>query len=418
MPVTHILRPTSIEQLRKRAKALLRGYREGEDEALKLFAEFMSPPPMRSEAQLADAQLVLARRHDFPGWPRMKQGIELFNAICADDVKEVFALMAAHPHLRTERVTGVTSNWGPPLACAAQVNARQVVSALLKAGGQDLEAGLGRAVLHGRSRMAREILRAGARVAPDEVMGPCETLNAKGLKFVLGLGAPLDDGRGNRLAPLGLVLETYSRWPEGKHGCLEILSDHVELPDTPVMALHRGRIDLLEAHLARDPGMLRRTFSHRDIYPLECGCSADETLGLHGTPLAGTTLLHMAADFDELAIARWLLKNGADVNARAEVDADGFGGHTPLFNVVVSQSWRCGRQRDGKFARLLLKAGADVSLRASVRKGFRFVDDEAVREYRDVTALEYGRRFHERAWLSSVAMGEIERVLSTSHPRA
>ncbi len=30
----------------------------------------------------------------------------------------------------------------------------------------------------------------------------------------------------------------------------------LELPDTPVMALHRGRIDLIEAHLSRDPDLL------------------------------------------------------------------------------------------------------------------------------------------------------------------
>ena len=28
----------------------------------------------------------------------------------------------------------------------------------------------------------------------------------------------------------------------------------LNLPDTPVMALHRGRIDLLEKHLSADPG--------------------------------------------------------------------------------------------------------------------------------------------------------------------
>ena len=30
---------------------------------------------------------------------------------------------------------------------------------------------------------------------------------------------------------------------------------------------------------------------------------------------------------------------GADANARATIDAEGFGGHTPLFNAVVCGPW-------------------------------------------------------------------------------
>lgn len=102
------------------------------------------------------------------------------------------------------------------------------------------------------------------------------------------------------------------------------------------MALHRGRIDLLEKHLALDPQLLTRTFSHEEIYPPELGCH-DEVLATQGTPLGGTTLLHMCVDYDEMDIARWLIEKGADVNAKAATDANGFGGHTALFNTVMSQ---------------------------------------------------------------------------------
>jgi len=76
----------------------------------------------------------------------------------------------------------------------------------------------------------------------------------------------------------------------------------LELPDTPTMAIHRGRIDLLEEHLRRDSALLSRTFSHEEIYPPEVGCH-DELLATNGTPLSGTTLLHMAIDYDEFEIA-------------------------------------------------------------------------------------------------------------------
>ena len=63
-------------------------------------------------------------------------------------------------------------------------------------------------------------------------------------------------------------------------------------------------------------------------------------LGLHGTPLAGTTLLHLSIDFDEREIFDWLLDNGADVNAAAAVDEEGFGGFgTPLYNALVSNTY-------------------------------------------------------------------------------
>ena len=41
----------------------------------------------------------------------------------------------------------------------------------------------------------------------------------------------------------------------------------------------------------------------------------------------------MCVDYDELEIARWLIGRGMDVNVRAAVDADGFGGHTALSSV-------------------------------------------------------------------------------------
>ena len=55
-------------------------------------------------------------------------------------------------------------------------------------------------------------------------MGVCETLNPAGLGFLADLGAPFTDRKGNRLAPLGLALETYGRNPAGKHAVLEIFA--------------------------------------------------------------------------------------------------------------------------------------------------------------------------------------------------
>jgi ankyrin repeat protein len=178
----------------------------------------------------------------------------------------------------------------------------------------------------------------------------------------------------------------------------------IAMPDTPPMALHRGGIDLLENHLQRDPQLLSRTFSHQEIYPPELGCHADESLALHGTPLAGTTLLHISIDYDEIEIMRWLIAHGADVNAKAAVDADGFGGHTPLFGCVVSQAYRCPVRTDDLVARLLLDHSANPNARASLRKRLRFTKDDQMHEYHDVTPLAWGERFQDQDWVNRAAM--------------
>jgi hypothetical protein len=236
-------------------------------------------------------------------------------------------------------------------------------------------------------------------------MGPAETQNGEGMAFLLELGASISDEHGDRLAPVAMVLETYCRDPRGKHKCLELLGVHgIDLPDTPAMAIHRGRIDLLESHLRRDPNLFSRTFTHQDIYPLELGCHEDESLALHGTPLAGGKLMHLCVDYDEMETARWMIEHGADVNAAADVDVAGFGGHTPLFGCVVSQPVRTRLRTDDSFARLLLDHGADPNARASLRKRLRFVEDESMHEYQGVTPLSWGERFHDQTWVNREAM--------------
>jgi hypothetical protein len=394
-----------LEQVKHQAKDLLRAIHQGDPSAV---AELQAHHPERIEsadAKLADAQLTLARSYGIPSWPRLVLACRLTDAIWRDDTDTVRELVLKHPKLLHEDARGVKGNWGPPMSYAANLGRDRIIAMLRELGADDVQSAFDRACLQGQIETARQLYAMGARPARDAVMGPAESLNGKGLAFLIDLGAPISDQHGDRLAPVALVLETYSRNPSGKHRCLELFAKHgVALPDTPTMAVHRGRVDLLEEHLRHDPGLLGRTFSHQEIYPLELGCHADESLALHGTPLAGTTLLHLCVDNDEIEIARWLIARGADVNAKAAIDADGFGGHTALFGCVVSQPYRCSRQQDGAFARLLLDHGADPNVRASLRKRLRFVADESTHEYRDVTPFTWGERFHDQAWVSKAAM--------------
>jgi hypothetical protein len=404
----------NLDQLKHQAKDLLREVKRGDPAAI---AELCKHRPNKidpTEAKLADVQAALARSYGLASWPRLVTACRMTDAIWRGDVDTVRKLVLKDPRLLHESARGVAdSNWGPPMSYAANVGQNEIIALLHAMGAEDLQHAFDRACLQGQLGTARRLHGMGARVVPGMVMGPCETLNRDGLTLLFELGAELADARGDRLAPVALLLETYCRWPEGKHRCLELVAERgIALPDTAPMAMHCGRIDLLEALLRRDPKLLNRSFSHEEIYPAELGCHADHSLALHGTPLAGTTLLHMCVDFDEIEIARWLIEQGADVNAKAEIDADGFGGHTPLFGCVVSQSYLCRRQQDAEFARLLLDHGADPNARASLRKRLRFVPDESMHEYRNVTPLSWGERFHGpgshgHTWVSKPAMQVI-----------
>jgi ankyrin repeat protein len=339
---------------------------------------------------------------------------ELVDAIWRDDLDAVRTLVTAHPNLLHESATIRDSNWGPPMSYAANLGRDRIITLLNELGATDHAHALDRAVLQsqiGTARMIHTML--GAPSPPEDLLdGAAYTLSVAGTAFVLELGGRVKDASGKSLAPVHVVLETDSRNPEAKHAILELYVRHgLELPDTPAMALHRGRLDLLAAHLDRDPGLLTRQFSHEEIYPPELGCH-DEVLATHGTPLKGATLLHMCVDYDEMEIARWLLARGMDVNARAAVDRDGFGGHTALFATVVSQpsfwmNYRAGPQV-APFTELLLDHGATPNVRASLRKQLHpGYGPDTLHEYRDVTPLSWGEQFHSQIFVSKPAMALI-----------
>jgi hypothetical protein len=369
---------------------------------------------------LSEAQLALAQSYGAENWLRLVQSCQLIDAIWRDDLESVRDLIQKHPNLLHENAGIRNYNWGPPMTYAANLGRDRIIKMLYDLGARDLESAIDRAALQskiGTALMLHELL--GSPPPPDDALGgPAYTLSVSGTNLMLELGVRVVDENGRRLAPVDVVLETDSRKPEAKHEILESYVKHgLELPDTPIMALHRGRLDLLEDHLRRDPQLLQRTFTHEEIYPPELGCH-DEVLATQGTPLAGTTLLHMCVDYDEIEIARWLLERGMDPNVKAAVDADGFGGHTPLFATVVSQPnfWmNYGQQPQvAPFTELLLAHGAAPNVRASLRKqlhpgyGPRY-DVEKVYEYRNITALGWGKQFHAKVFVSEPALRLIEK---------
>jgi hypothetical protein len=382
MPARHLPVRPDLEQLRHQARDLLREHR--------LSAK--DPASVR----LADAQLALARSYGVASWPRLVLACKLIDAIWEDDVPAARALIGKHPRLLHEMARATRScNWGPPMSYAANLGRDRMIAMFHERGATDLDHAMDRAVLQGKIDTARKLIALGASAVPPPgaVLGPAETLSVEGMRFALERGAAIADAAGNRLAPVALVLETYARRPAGKHAILQMFVERgIALPDTPALAVHRGRIDLLEAHVSRDPALLARTFSHAELWPPALGCQIEESGAPLGTPLAGGTLLHLCADYEEVEIARWLLERGMDPDARAVVDAGGFGGHTALFHCVVPHVAPAGPRSDG-VARLLLDHGADPNARASLR--WRRYDDETrtVHEHQAVTPLGWAAAF-------------------------
>jgi len=100
-------------------------------------------------------------------------------------------------------------------------------------------------------------------------IGPCETFAPRALKWLLDRGADLH-AAAKYSSPVGMIICIYSRSPRGKSECLEIVeASGFALPDTPVMALHRGRLDLLQEHLDRDPSLLDRRFTFGEVFAVE-----------------------------------------------------------------------------------------------------------------------------------------------------
>jgi hypothetical protein len=376
---------------------------------------------------LANAQFQISRQYGFASWSKLKAHVEslrtvgqLKQAIDSNDLDRVKQMMTSNPELHRAPL-GYNKN-GPLTWVAecrvpreAPTEARLAMARWMIENGSDVHQGgdgpLMRAALADmRIPMMELLVENGANVNAlwgghyPIICAPCETLAPLALKWLLGHGA---DPRGSSRdygSPLSMLVCTYSRNAKGKHACLEVFAESgFELPDTPAMAFHRGRIDLLEAHLDRDPSLLDHRFAEREIFPPELGIKPGD--GLHVTPVIGSTLLHLAVEYDEIAIAEWLIERGADVNAKAMIDSEGFGGHTPLFHTVVTLG-----APDDSMARLLLEHGADPNVRATIRKQLRDMGDptkEMMSEFQNVTPRGYANQFQEPRWVNGPAIAAI-----------
>ena len=175
----------------------------------------------------------------------------------------------------------------------------------------------------------------------DDLLGAFELHSVDGIRAILDagldLGAPV---RGK--SAVNWLTEMYSR-SDDFPACLRLLLDRGAVLDDPVLApVLLNDADALETAIETNPSLI----GHRT------------TMVSAFTPLVGATLLHVAAEFCNVEVARALLELGADVDARAAVDEHGLNGQTPLFHTVNSIE-----NRAAPIMRMLLDAGASADVR-------------------------------------------------------
>lgn len=201
----------------------------------------------------------------------------------------------------------------------------------------------------------------------EELIGAFETHSVDEIRALLDAGLdPRAPIRGK--PPVEWLTEMYLRSPRFP-ACVRLMLDRgAVLADPLVAPVLLDDAAALDAAVRADPDFVRRRTTMVSAF----------------TPLAGASLLHVAAEYGNLAAARTLLRLGADANARAAVDAHGLDGHTPLFHTVSSLG-----NHAQPVMRLLLAAGARADVRLPGITWGRGFEWETT--FFDVTPISYAQ---------------------------
>jgi ankyrin repeat protein len=115
------------------------------------------------------------------------------------------------------------------------------------------------------------------------------------------------------------MIEMYTRTPRFKECVKLFVHAGLKFEDKPLLFVLLDDANKLKEAIQHDPSVLSKLYSlNKNTY----------------TPLTGVTLLHICAEYNAIACGKLLLQHGSDVNARAGIDENGFGGHTSIFHTV------------------------------------------------------------------------------------
>jgi hypothetical protein len=124
--------------------------------------------------------------------------------------------------------------------------------------------------------------------------------------------------------------------------CVKAFVEHgMTFEDKILLSVLADDAITLDQQLTKDPKAVSKKYTLRCAY----------------TPLYEAPLLHICAEFNHAACAETLVKHGADINAMAGVDQDGFGGQTAIFHTVNQNS-----NNSSEMMNFLLSHSADLKI--------------------------------------------------------
>lgn len=177
--------------------------------------------------------------------------------------------------------------------------------------------------------------------AQAELLRAFDGHDTDGVRAALSAGADVRSTIRGKLAT-DWLLEEYTR-SDRLGECLQLLLDNgAPLADTLVGPVILDDADGIRRLAETETELVNHRTSLKSAF----------------ISLDRATLLHVAAEYGNLAAARTLIELGADVNATTPRDEHGLNGHTPLFHTVNSAS-----NRSAPVMRLLVESGADCGHR-------------------------------------------------------
>lgn len=151
----------------------------------------------------------------------------------------------------------------------------------------------------------------------NKIVGEIETHSVDGIKECFSNGVNPNDFFRNEPLIYELTSE-YLRSSRFKD-CVQAFVDYgLIFDDKILLSVLLNDDQSLENQIKHSPAIIDKR------YTLRCAF----------TPLYEATLLHICAEFNHVACAEVLVNNGADINAKAGFDENGFGGQTPIFHTV------------------------------------------------------------------------------------